>query len=120
MKNWNLVCERLKTLWEKEKMLVTSIFFFSHNFLKTLPFKGRVKSRLCGKELKGIFLKGVKEAFLKTLWQKEKMLLIFIFFFLRNIFYQSAKKSVFSIHLFYHLQMLSILTILKICYPVRS
>ena len=29
-----------KTLWEKEKMLVTSIFSFSHNVFKRLLSKG--------------------------------------------------------------------------------
>ena len=30
-----------KTLWEKEKMLVTSIFSFSHNVFKRVLFQGR-------------------------------------------------------------------------------
>ena len=30
----------IKTLWEKEKMLVTSIFFFSYNVFKRLLFQG--------------------------------------------------------------------------------
>ena len=30
-----------ETLWEKEKMLVTSIFSFSHNVFKKLLFQGR-------------------------------------------------------------------------------
>ena len=40
-----------KTLWEKEKMLVTSIFSFSHNVFKSLFLQGRYKSGLCVKEL---------------------------------------------------------------------
>ena len=32
-------------------MLITSIFSFSHNVFKRLPFQGRLKSQLCGKEL---------------------------------------------------------------------
>ena len=40
-----------KTLWEKGKMLVTSIFSFSHNVFKRLLFQGREKSGLFGKEL---------------------------------------------------------------------
>ena len=40
-----------KTLWEKEKMPVTSIFSFSHNvFIRLFLFGGRHKSGLCGKE----------------------------------------------------------------------
>ena len=34
-----------------EKMLVTSIFSFSHNVFKRLLNQGRYKSVLCGKEL---------------------------------------------------------------------
>ena len=33
-------------------MLVTSIFSFSHNVFKRTPIQGRLKSGLCGKELK--------------------------------------------------------------------
>ena len=40
-----------KTLWEKKKMLVTSIFFFSHNVFKSLFPPAHQKSSLCGKRL---------------------------------------------------------------------
>ena len=40
-----------KTLWEKKKMLVTSIFFFSHNVFKSLFAPAHQKSSLCGKGL---------------------------------------------------------------------
>ena len=40
-----------KTLWENEKMLVTSIFSFSHSVFKS-PYWGCYKSGLCGWELK--------------------------------------------------------------------
>ena len=59
MINWTLLewqflfVVDLKTLWEKKKMLVTSIFFFSHSVSKALGGGGvRKKSGLCGKELK--------------------------------------------------------------------
>ena len=39
------------TLWEKKKMLVTSIFFFSHNVFKWLFAPVRQKLSLCGKGL---------------------------------------------------------------------
>ena len=42
-KNWSLYWEGYKTLWEMGKMLVTSIFSFSHHVFKRLG--------LCGKEL---------------------------------------------------------------------
>ena len=38
-------------MWEKEKMLVTSIFSFSHNVFKSLLLQGPKKSELCGKEV---------------------------------------------------------------------
>ena len=40
-----------KTLWEKEKMLVTSIFFFSRNVFRSLLVQGHLKSGLYGKDL---------------------------------------------------------------------
>ena len=42
---------QVKTSWEKEKMLVTSIFSFSHNVFKSLLLRGCKKSGLCGKVL---------------------------------------------------------------------
>ena len=41
----------LKTLWEKEKVLVTCIFSFSKNVFKGLLTQGCVKSGLFGKDL---------------------------------------------------------------------
>ena len=40
-----------KILWEKKKMLVTSIFSIFYNAFKRLLSQGHYKSRLCGKEL---------------------------------------------------------------------
>ena len=37
-----------KTLWEKEKLLVTSNFSFSHSVFKRLISQGRQKVSLCG------------------------------------------------------------------------
>ena len=45
------VFDRVETLLEKEKMLVTSIFSFSHNVFKRLLSWSRLQSGLCGKEL---------------------------------------------------------------------
>ena len=41
----------LKTLWEKEKLLVTSNFSFSHSIFKRLVAQGRQKVPLCGNGL---------------------------------------------------------------------
>ena len=40
-----------KTMWKKEKMLVTSIFSFSHNVFKRLHFPS-LEAGLCSKGLK--------------------------------------------------------------------
>ena len=40
-----------KTLWEKEKLLVTSNFSFSHSVFKRLVSQGRQKVSLCGNGL---------------------------------------------------------------------
>ena len=40
-----------KTLWEKEKLLVTSNFSFSRSVFKRLVSQGRQKVLLCGKGL---------------------------------------------------------------------
>ena len=39
------------TVWEKEKVLVTSYFSFSHSFFKRLVSQGRQKVSLCGNGL---------------------------------------------------------------------
>ena len=41
----------LKTLWEKEKLLITSNFSFSHSVFKKLISQGRQKVLLCGNGL---------------------------------------------------------------------
>ena len=43
-----------KTLWEKEKLLVTSNFSFSHSVFKRLVSQGRQKVSLCGNGLTSI------------------------------------------------------------------
>ena len=42
---------RYKTLWEKEKLLVTSNFSFSHSVFKRLVSQGHKKVSLCGNML---------------------------------------------------------------------
>ena len=49
---WFLSKMAKKTLWEKEKMLVTSIFSFSHNVVKKLLLLGHENQGLFGKALK--------------------------------------------------------------------
>ena len=47
--------QKKKPLWEKEKMLVTSIFSFSHNVFKRLLFQHHLMLGLCGKGLNPLF-----------------------------------------------------------------
>ena len=67
-----------KTLWKKEKMLVTSIFSFSCNVFKRLLFLTH--------ENQGLFGKGLKKcSFNSLLSNPTKMLVTSIFSFLLNI-----------------------------------
>ena len=42
----NLFLERWKTLWEKEKMLITSIFAFSYDVFKKASMLGSIKVKI--------------------------------------------------------------------------
>ena len=70
------VFEMLETLWEKEKMLVTSIFSFSHNVFKSHLFQGCQKSGLCGEELNDSFFqnRNYKEFSIKYLQRQDNFL----------------------------------------------
>ena len=46
------VWRRVENIVGKEKMLVTSIFSFSHNVFKSFSVGGHLNSGLCSKELK--------------------------------------------------------------------
>ena len=48
MKTAESSLNRQKTLWVKEKLLVTSNFFFPHSFFKRSVSQGRQKVSLCG------------------------------------------------------------------------
>ena len=51
-KKLKFLLERIENImWEMEKMLVTSIFSFSHNVFKRLVIQSHESLRLCGKEL---------------------------------------------------------------------
>ena len=96
---------RLKTLWEKEKLLVTSNFSFSHSVFKRLVLQTRKNQGLFGKGLNfwlnhKIFdqlkfkndkinvtekLEFVLEM-AENIWEKEKMLVTSIFSFSPNAF----------------------------------
>ena len=54
---------RYKTLWEKEKLPITSNFSFSHSVLKMLVSQGRQKVSLCGNGLNGLFVGRIAEVF---------------------------------------------------------
>ena len=52
----DFVFDRAEKLLEKEKMLVTYIFFFFHNVFKQFFIQGRQKLGLCGKEINKEYL----------------------------------------------------------------
>ena len=109
----------LITLWEKEKLLITSNFSFFHSVFKRLISQGCQKVLLCGNGLTHYhtiltFNAPEKQAFLKTLWEKEKMLVPSISSFSHNIIYLSRYKFQFFSHFHSCLQMLSIWTSLKV------
>ena len=68
--NGVLFSKKVKRLWEKEKLLVTSNFSFSHSV-----FKRPVRQT---SENKGLFGKGL----IKNTVKMEKLLIMSIFFFL--------------------------------------
>ena len=96
----------LKTRWEKEKLLVTSNFSFSHIVFKRPVSQGRQKVSLCGN---GLTLYHTIPTFndfetgrlLKTLWEKEKMMVTSIFSFSHNVFYPSQNKLQFLSHIYF-------------------
>ena len=69
----------MKTLWEKEKLLVTSNFSSSHNVFKSCLLLMCQNEYLWSKGLKLCTTRfrlstTLKKKLLKTLWKKEKML----------------------------------------------
>ena len=92
-KPWFLhVCSTslLKTLWEKEKLLVTSNFSFSHSVLHRFG------------ELSAIFIKlGIvcSTSLLKTLWEKEKLLVTNNFCVSHSVLYRFGELSAIFIKL---------------------
>ena len=82
--------KRQKTLWEKEKLLITSNFSFSHSVFKRLVPQGYQKVSLCGNGLKNPeellkFLSGahVTLQFLKIF---VDVLLITVFLYLNTLY----------------------------------
>ena len=71
--------------WEKEKMLITTVSSFSRNVFKGLLSQGHLKSQLCGEVLTlsqtspGFYVSAVQV--LKTLWEKQKLLVMSNFSF---------------------------------------
>ena len=96
-------------MWEREKILVTSIFSLFHNVLKGFYFwvveswNCVVKSWLFTTQ--SWLLTTLKTRSLKTLWETEKMLVTSIFSFFPQCFLPCQReKSAFYQHLICHLQ----------------
>ena len=77
-----------KTLWEKEKLLVTSNFPFSHSVFKRLTSQGRQKVSLCGNGLtkNPIKMKNPKGIPKNALIISHQFLFFFIFLLILKIF----------------------------------
>ena len=68
--------------WEKQKLFVTSNFSFSHCVFKRLVQQTHKNQGLCGKGLipfpnKPLFFHVCSTRLLKTMWEKEKLLITF-------------------------------------------
>ena len=62
-----------KTLWVKEKLLVTSNFSFSHSVFKRLVSQGCQKVSLCGNGLNFVVWQRVKEVWWVFSNKEEKI-----------------------------------------------
>ena len=93
-----------KKLWEKEKLVVTSNFSFSHSVFKRHVLQTRKNQGLFGKGLKSWFIPCVflnkpwfwrvcSTSLLKTLWENEKLPLMCNFSFSHNVFYLFEELS---------------------------
>ena len=72
-----------KRLWEKEKLLVTSNFSFSHSVFKRLVSQGRQKVSLCGNGLKCLSIKSNEWKMAIDMYVKKSSL-VFWFKFPKN------------------------------------
>ena len=105
----------LKTLWEKEKLFVSSNFSFSHSvFYRFGEFSVNIiklesvvqTERICRRQFqyvfftinpfpnKPCFLRVRSKSLLKTLWEKEKLLVSSNFSFSHSVFYRFGELSV--------------------------
>ena len=89
----------VEKIGEKQKMLVSSIFSFSYIVFNMLFPERRQKSPLPGKVLTlsqtspGFYVSAVLVSLLKTLWEKEKLLLVSNFSFSHSVFYPFGELS---------------------------
>ena len=103
-------------VFEWKKIMVTNIFFFSHNvflsrFLKVIKIKGCVINPFSNKPW---FLRVCSKSLLKTLWENEKLLATSNFSFSHSVFYPFRDLSAIFIKLKNcRLQTLSFLKSLK-------
>ena len=81
--------EGWKTSWDKDKMLFTSIFPFSH----IVFYSFRNKIHFNPFPNKPLFFHVCSTSVLKTLWEKEKRLVKSNFSFSHSVFYQFVEPS---------------------------
>ena len=94
----------LEKLWEKEKLLITSSFFFSHNVFKSCVLLMRQNEYLWSKGLKHkkIVFQMVKTDRIASLQKR---------FLLHTLFLRLSKKTYSIIILYYTLQAMGIMTL---------
>ena len=85
--------EKKKTLWEKVKMLVTSIFSTPTMFYTFSKIIASLYVTLNPFPNKPLFLRVCSTSLLKTLWEKEKMLVTSNFSFSNSVFYPFRELS---------------------------
>ena len=82
-------------MWEKEKMLVTSIFSFSNNIFN--PTKDKNHHLTLSQTSPGFHV--CRKSLLKTQWEKKKLLVTSNFFFSHSVFYPFWELSaIFTKH----------------------
>ena len=117
---WQRVFQMFRKHWgKKEKLLIMSNFCFSHSVFKRLVLQTRKNQGLFGKGLTHYSIDTHLDAsirqLLKTLWEKEKLLVTSNFSFSNNVFYSVIYLCHhFSIFLTSYLYLLQNLKSLKL------
>ena len=88
----------LKTLLEKEKLLITSNFSFSHSVFKRRVLQTRKNQGLFGKGLKGFFSRVIKTFSMRL---KKNLPFFFPFHFIGDLTFSCLSRSTILCCFFY-------------------